>query len=202
MIDLGPLLRDPRYARMCAAHTSNEGNLLEYTEQPIAEAQAATIGWALATYCPLPRRVVETGTNKALFGLLLAHMLPPDHAWSYRTCDINPDAARAVAVLHGGPIDARFVWGPSAIALPELLAEGVPDLAWVDGDHSMPGCLTDLHLLNMAGCPLILVDDAYGEAGVANALRTFIDNGAPYVWRASPFAAADSRGIAVLTRTA
>lgn len=200
---LDRILTDPLYTALVSSHAAPDGNLLQYSDNATAAAQCATIAWAIEQYAPRPRAVVETGTNKALFGLLLTHVLPVDHRWSLHTIDINPEAARAVAALNAAcrGVDAHFYAGDSRAALPRVLREVAPDLAWVDGDHSAEGCLADLRALDAARVPLILVDDATLLPEVAQALYTFLAE-AHYAAAHSPHAAADSRGIAVLVRYA
>lgn len=200
---LDRILADPLYTALTTSHASPEGNLLQYSDNATAAAQCATIAWAVQQYAPRPRVVVETGTNKCLFALLLTHVLPVEHRWELHTIDINPEAGRAVLALNAAlrGVNATFYAGDSRAVLPRVLRTVAPDLAWVDGDHTAAGCLADLLALDAARVPLILVDDARLLPEVAEALYHFLAE-APYAAAHSPYAEADSRGIAVLVRYA
>lgn len=199
---LRSLLADPTYHALCAvAGLNDQGNLLERTDPATAEAQVEIIRWALWRLGKPPTWVVETGTNRALFGFLLSRIAPAPCLLD--TIDPDPASAQAVAVLNAMQRRVRAVFhrAPSSVALPVVLGRGAPDLAWVDGDHSEQGCLDDLWALSRAGTPMILVDDAHGEAGVRAALDAFL-SAAPYVRERPPWplGEGDSRGIAVLVR--
>lgn len=196
------LLADPLYARLIAAVDSGEGNLLERTTRQEAAAQVATIAYALAILPNPPAVVVEVGANKALFGLLLTHLLPPHHPWLYLTCDVNPESGQAVALLDRADRNVRGVYwhGDSRETLPQMLAalDGPPDLAWVDGEHTEAATLAALRDLAASGCPLILVDDVSAIAQVQDAVTAFLAE-APYD-RLECALPGQQRGIAILVR--
>lgn len=196
------LLADPLYARMIAAVDSDEGNLLERTTRQEAAAQVAIITYALSLLPHPPAVVIEVGTNKALFGLLLTHMLPPHHPWLYLTCDVNPESSAAVALLDRSDRNVRGVFwhGDSREALPSMLAalDAPPDLAWVDGEHTEAATLAALRDLDAAGCPLILVDDVIAISQVHDAVTAFLGE-APYA-RLDSMLPEQQRGVAMLVR--
>jgi hypothetical protein len=197
---LASLVHAPAYHALRAVTGLNDqGNLIERTQVETAAAQVEIIRWACWRAC-YPAWVVETGTNRALFGYLLSRILD---TCILDTCDIDPAAGHAVAVLNAmqRTVHARFHHGPSIETLPGILARGTPGLAWVDGDHSDAGCYGDLAAMAEAHVPFVLVDDADSEPGVKTALARFLE-WAPYVRETPPYplAVGDARGIAVLVR--
>ena len=127
------------YKALCPVHDSNEGNTLEIIDPATAEAQIEFHRWALAKVrgewngVNSFLEVLEVGTNKGMFGLLLWHIDP--HA-RLTTMDVNPDAKQAVEFLREFGLDARFYLGSSIDVLPELLKKRLLfDYAWIDGDH-------------------------------------------------------------------
>jgi len=200
---LRSLQQDPLYQALCAVSGINtHGNLLERTDPATAESQVETIRWALWRLGEPPAWVVETGTNRALFGYLLSRIAAAPLMLD--TIDPEPRSLQAVATLNAMQDRVRAVHhcGLSGDLLPLILRRGVPGLAWVDGDHSEQGCIDDLIALADAHTPMILVDDAdHGEPGVQAAIARFL-NEAPYTREAPPWALTegDRRGIAVLMR--
>lgn len=198
------LLADPLYARLVAAVDSDEGNLLERTTRQEAAAQVALIAYALGFLPAPPAVVLEIGTNKALLGLLLTHLLPPHHPWIYATCDVNPESEQAVALLDRAARNVRGVFwhGDSRIAVPQMLAAigSPPDLAWLDGEHTEEATLAALRDLAASGCPLILVDDALSIDAVHRAVAAFLKD-APYAQLPAALPG-QHRGVAILLRNA
>lgn len=152
-------LRDqPVYHKLLEANKSFEGNLLEYSASELSiEAQVEFLRWALAR-AGYPWLIVETGTNKGLFGYLLAQLL---ESFTLFTFDVDPRAAKAVEILEQAYPDAflfEFIAGDTKLTLPEKCPEGAL-FAWVDGGHDCETAYSDLSVLMSRGVPWIAVDD-------------------------------------------
>ena len=199
---LDRILADPRYALQVAAFDTNEGNLLERTERHTAAAQLAVLTWVVSSVGP-PKIVVETGTNKALFGLTLTHLLPEGYVWRYLTCDPNSASAVAVQALteRTPGLTATFYHGASQDRLDEMLEDAgePPHLVWIDGDHSEDGATFDLVAAMDAHAVTICVDDVLLIPAVKDALDTVMAARSDYM-RVQLGIPGDTRGTVVLAR--
>lgn len=201
---LQSLINDPTYHALCAVQGlgTEEGNLLERTEGRTAESQIEVIRWAIWRAGMAPSVVAETGTNRAMFGFLLSRIAPMPCV--LHTCDPEEASGRCVATLNAMQNRVRGIFHPgtSRDVLPTI-ASMCPDIAWIDGDHSELGALSDLVTLAEAATPLLMVDDAIGIPDVGRAVARFLA-AAPYVqeYPPHPLASGDTRGIAILVRRA
>jgi hypothetical protein len=199
---LDRLLSDPRYALQVSAFETNEGNLLERTERHTAAAQLAVLTWVVSSVGP-PKIVIETGTNKALFGLALSQMMPDGYTWRYLTCDPNSASAVAVQALaeRTPGLTATFYHGASLDRLDGMLEDAgePPHLVWIDGDHTGDGATFDLVSAMDARAVTILVDDVTLIPGIKEALDAVLASRQDYL-RVQLGIPGDTRGIVVLAR--
>jgi Methyltransferase domain len=177
------------YKALCQVHDSNEGNTLELIDDTTAEAQVEFHRWALGMVRaenPDGIEVLEIGTNKGMFGLLLLHLDPLAGLY---TIDVNPLAEQAVNALCKAGLDATFECGPSHEVLPTL-HKGYA-YAWVDGHHGSAEAFADLQWCNSLQVPWVAVDDTVYPT-VSDAITTWLSN-APYEEVLNPFLAHDLR---------
>ena len=193
------------YKALCLSMDSPHGNLLERTSDETAEAQTEFLRWALAQ-CHTDA-ILETGTNKGLFGYFLSLIVFPSK-WEcdLTTCDINPMSATQVAILNRGQcrVRARFVEGDTRTTLANFHYPDYFDFAWIDGGHDYDTALSDLIKCNSLKIPFIAVDDTIdahepGETDVRRAVDEFCEHWM-YELVPNPFAAHDSRGAVLLRR--
>jgi hypothetical protein len=192
MLFLDYLRGTDTYKQLCAVHDSNEGNTLEIIDDATAEAQIEFHRWALALVRaenPEGIEVLEIGTNKGMFGLLLLHVDPLAGLY---TMDINPRAGDAARELNHSGLDVEFERGDSAVLLQELtVSRGYFNYAWVDGDHREEPALADLMGCDRLKIPFVAVDDTAYDS-VASAVASWLSK-APYEEIPNPFIPADAR---------
>ena len=174
-------------------HDSDEGNTLEIVDDTTAEAQAEFHRWALAMVMAEAQygiHVLEVGTNKGMFGLLLMNINP---SVTLYTIDINPQAKQAAEILEEFDLLTIFYCGDSAVLLKELKVSSAPAFhyAWVDGHHGEDEALSDLMGCDRLRIPWVAVDDTAYET-VAAAIERWLA-AAPYVEVPNPFLDHDSR---------
>jgi hypothetical protein len=179
----------PIYQELCAVHDSDEGNTLELVDDTTAEAQVEFHRWALSMVRaenPDGIEVLEIGTNKGMFGLLLWQVDPLAGLY---TIDVNPRAGDAAEALYSAGLDVEFECGDSAEVLPYLTAPF--SYAWVDGHHGEDEALADLMGCDRLKIPWVAIDDTSYET-VASAIERWLA-AAPYVEVLNPFIAHDTR---------
>ena len=190
--------------------TSTEGNLLELTDANTCTIQVETIakylrpatrrcynqweGSITAESRPL-LRVVETGTNKGMFGLLLHSLIP--HQFHLTTYGDEQASAEAVRLLAADGVQAQFVHGNS---VETFTKDNDPyDFAWIDGGHDYDVAVSDLQHAMELGIPYILVDDAKLHS-VDAAISTALNSHPTYRRTQNPLWDLDPRGIAILLK--
>lgn len=189
------------YRELCLSMDSPHGNLLERTSDETAEAQTEFLRWALA------KRdvdwVLETGTNKGLFGYFLSLV---KHTCELTTCDSNPICERQVRILNAGQqsVRAKFMCGDTRTTLSQLEGQYF-DFAWIDGGHDYDTALSDMIKCNSLKMPFIAIDDTIdahepGETDVRRAVDEFCEHWM-YELVPNPFAKHDSRGAVLLKAT-
>jgi predicted O-methyltransferase YrrM len=190
------LRAQPLYRRLRDGFDSVEGNLLEVTDDQTATAQVEALQWAIARAAP--RAVLETGTNKGYFGYLLAHIT---RDVTLHTFDGDPRCERQARILNEGQarVRVRFTLGDTKQT---LAAFAEPDIgfAWIDGGHDEATAASDIGHAMRLGVPLIAVDDTLIMGETARAVDSALAAHKGYQRLEHPFAAADSRGIALLAR--
>ncbi len=182
----------PAYTKLINVHKTGEGNLLELTDTSTVEAQISFFIWALSKARVLS--VLEIGTNKGLFGLLLSILRPNV---DLTTIDINPDSILAADILNS-EVDLSYVYffcGDSTKILPNI--HDVYDFAWVDGNHNYEYALSDLRHCARLSIPYIAIDDTNMKS-VAQAVETFLAEGV-YKEIENPFISRDSRKARLFT---
>src|SRR6516162_8122091 len=90
------------YRQLCRVPGTRDGNLLEATDDAIAEAQVEFLRWALRLAGA--GTVIEVGTHKGMFGYLLSLVC---HGIEMHTIDSNPAAGQAVEILNRGQDNVR-----------------------------------------------------------------------------------------------
>jgi hypothetical protein len=179
------------YKHLRSVPATRDGNLLEYTDDRTAEAQTEFLRWAL--HLAGPQVVLETGTNKGMFGYLISLLLK---GVVLHTLDANPQAAKAVDILNCQQPNVRccFYEGDSRVTFPALNVGA--RFAWIDGGHATEVAISDLLQCYRLKVPFIGVDDtAYST--VKNAVDYFLDH-TSYKVIPNPFIYHDSRKAVLL----
>lgn len=176
------------YRKLCGVIASDDGNLLEQTNDQLAEAQVEFLRWALQM--ARPRLILETGTDKGFFGYLLSWLLEDAEL---HTFDIRPEAERVVALLNAEQHNLRcfFYLGDSRES---LLRFTVPvQFAWIDGGQSTDAVISDLLQCYRLRVPYVAVDDtAYRPVRKA---IDYVQLHLPYRGLPSPFEEGRRRAI-------
>ncbi len=181
----------PLYKELCTLTDSPHGNLLERTSDATAEAQTEFLRWALNLSHAVT--IIETGTNKGMFGCLLSVI-------AYRgvllsTIDQWDQSFRATqAIKDSGQIAIRFHHGDSRKCLAAF--KQTANFAWIDGGHEGDVPLSDLLNCHRLRVPYVAVDDTV-EPDVGAAVQNVIDRGL-YEIIPNPFAAHDKRNAVLL----
>jgi predicted O-methyltransferase YrrM len=181
------------YELLRGVHNSDEGNILEITDERTAEAQIEFMRWVMAEM--YPRNILEIGFNKGMFGLLL-HFIRPH---SYLTAiDINPKAASAANILNQyTTTDVDFMCGSSQEIVPNL--QSLYDLVWIDGEHSYFGAYTDLCNVSENSARVILLDDT-NMPSVYNAYNDWLNTTVEYREIVNPYIDYDARKARIFVR--
>jgi len=183
----------PVFHQLAATYETEEGTLLEHADELTMLRQLQAIRHAV--WLAQPRRVLETGTAKGLFGYVLAHLVPQA---TLHTFDLDPRSAAAVKLLGDAypSLRIRFTAGDSRRTLARFRQPGI-GLAWIDGGHDHETALSDLRHAMRLRIPLIAVDDMAMHTVAAAVADALAANGA-YREMENPFREGDSRGIAFL----
>jgi predicted O-methyltransferase YrrM len=184
------------FRRLAGTYDTVEGNLLERADATTTEAQLEALRYAL--HRASPRRVLETGTNKSLFGYVLAHLIRDVDLYTF---DGDPRCAAGVALLNAGQANVRahFTLGDTKQTLPAFDAAGV-DFAWIDGGHDEATAHSDIRQAMRLGVPLMAVDDVRIMPEVARAIAAALRAQPAYQVLDNPYYPHDGRGIVLLHR--
>lgn len=191
----------PIYAKLSATRESNEGNLLELTDDSTAISQIETIERGLRRAVAAANgerlRIVETGTNKGMFGLLLSHIAPGARLWTF---DDQPGGQLAAEILdRETDLDVTFCLGDSVATFTfDAIGGAPPHLAWIDGGHDATPALSDVSRAMAFGAATILVDDT-NMPQVESAINTALATHPDYT-REPNTLTSDARRIAILSR--
>lgn len=190
------LRRQELFLRLAATYETVEGNMLERADARTTAAQVEAIRYALRL--ARPRAVLETGTNKSLFGYVLSQLA---RDITLHTFDGDPRAAPGVELLNAGQSRVRsvFTLGDTKETLARLDAEDI-GLAWIDGGHDEATAASDLGHAARLGVPLIAADDARTMPEVSRAVERLLAERDDYEPFPNPFYRHDARGIVFLRR--
>jgi hypothetical protein len=179
------------YRQLCRVPATDDGNLLEHTDDKIAEAQTEFLRWALQL--ARPKVLLETGTQKALFGYVVSLLL---RDVVLHTLDCHPGAAQAVSVLNAGQGNVTCVLhaGDSRVTFPGLSVPAA--FAWLDGSTQHEIVLSDLLQCYRLRVPYVAVDDT-AYLSVRKAVDYTLDH-FPYAIIENPFRENDRRGAMLL----
>lgn len=190
------LRRQELFRQLAATYDTVEGNMLERADPRTTAAQVEAVRYALRL--ARPRAVLETGTNKSLFGYVLSQLA---RDVTLHTFDGDPRAAAGVELLNAGQSHVRsvFTLGDTKQTLAELDAEGI-GFAWIDGGHDEATATSDLLHAARLSVPLIACDDARTMPEVGRAIEQLLAGRDDYEPLANPFYQHDARGIRFLRR--
>jgi len=190
------------YRELAATFESREGNLLEKSDPATIAAQVRAMQWAVEQ-CR-PRVVLETGTNKAMFGYVLSIILPHPNPLPMGegvvlyTFDIDHRAGVAAAALADAVTGMR-VWFTLGDTNETLKNFDEPiDLAWIDGGHDAKTAYNDITQAMRLGAQWILIDDAKQMASVMVAVLSAMADRPDYERVEHPWLPQDARGVAML----
>ena len=192
------LRRQDLFRQLAATYDTVEGNMLERAGARTTAAQVEAVRYALRL--ARPRAVLETGTNKSLFGYLLSQLA---RDLTLYTFDGDPRTARGVEILAAAQSNVRpvFALGDTKQTLADFDAEGI-GLAWIDGGHDEATALSDLRHAARLAVPLVAVDDARTMPEVGRAVARLLAERDDYEPLTNPFYQHDERGIVLLRRRA
>ena len=188
---IGNIQNSEVFRKMSTAFEDGRGNLLDISDEQTMQAQVAYLTHLIRTI--RPNKVLEVGTNKGMFGLLLAHLRSES---SLDTFDINHESS--TSLKHLQPFyNVRFFFGDSKEIL--SLYNDTADFAWIDGGHATDVVLSDLRNMNRLKVPFIALDDCKLDE-VKESIDTFVQESG-YSIRVNPWWDDDPRGILLLRRT-
>ncbi len=209
MTNLQQWSQHPLYRQLTEVFSTPEGNLLEVTDYATAQAQIDFFRYALLK--SRPRKVMETGTNKGLFGFALFHLiseeaLPPVRLYTF---DINEKSAECIRLLNQSQnvVRSQFFHGDTKQTLLHFHEPNI-DLAWIDGGHDDATAYSDLSHAIRLGIPYIAVDDIKtfpyspddpGAPHLAAVVSRILQEHPKYKQIPNPFYDRDSRGAILLT---
>lgn len=195
MLFLDYLRNQPIYHQLTQVHNTNEGNLLEITDQRTAEAQIEFMRWAIRQV--KGSNFLEIGTNKGLWGFLLSHIRNIAYL---TTVDVNPDSERAAEILKASTLNqVLFINGSSIEVLPTL-TPGDYDFLWLDGNHNYDYTLQDLRNAVDLRIPFIAIDDT-NMGSVQQAINDWLQTTQiVYHEVVNPFIQYDSRKVRLYKR--
>lgn len=179
------------FNRLTAAHTINEGTLLERQDDPEILAQIRTIAWAYQV-AGSPVEVLEIGTAKGFFAMVLNSLNPKAEL---TTCDLNPKSSGPAAIMSEKMV-VRFFNMKSAEFWRCLPIASQPGFAWIDGGHDYNTAKMDTSEAMNIGIGMILVDD-FDMVQVRQAVMDCVGDSS-YELIESPFK--PKRQIAILKR--
>lgn len=200
------------FARLQQARQVQHGTLLECWPpndalQESIRYRVDSLAWALShaqdgMRDDDVRHLIETGTAKGYFALLVQHVVRAP--WRLVTCDVSPAVVESVSVLHGSEMPVDFVLGDSLVVLPEQLRERngtVWTFAWVDGCHDYQHALGDISAVLSCDHPprWVAVDDAV-ERDVALATNEALVRFPAYELTQGPWENHDHCRMKFLTR--
>lgn len=180
----------PLYGDLCELTFSPHGNLLERVSDETVEAQTEFLRWALEI--ARPTVIVETGTNKGMFGCFLSAAW---HGCHLVTHDVWPEAEMsAVMIRDNGRISVDFRLGDSRDTLPGMACKA--GFAWIDGGHERDVPLADLVNCSRLGIPYVAIDDTV-EPDVGMAVDIVVGDRL-FELVPNPFSAHDGRKAVLL----
>ena len=195
------MTRKQLYAKLCALNPSTEGNLLEHNSDSERELQTEILTyWVDAGLeCDCGAGILETGTNKGLFGyFLLSHVADACHLHTFCNDPISEEAVELLRQYKPRRHQYTFTLGDTRDTLPTFNEDIC--FAWIDGGHEYPVALSDIQHAMRLEVPVIAIDDAKMPS-VAEAIQTAaVDSDYSIIythrWHRQ------ERGIVVLLKTA
>jgi len=120
-----------------------------------------------------PKRILETGTNKAQFCYVVKLLFPECHITTF---DIHEWCQGHVNMVleETNTKDIHFILGDTLETLTNF--DGDFDCAWVDGGHSYEVCMSDLKQCERMKIPNLLIDDWVFCPEVKRAVIDFVEN--------------------------
>jgi predicted O-methyltransferase YrrM len=150
--------QDPTFQKLAALFNDGEGNTLDVVSEQVSIAQTTFILKILDLV--RPGVIVETGTNKGMFGFLISHFVR--RGTVLYTFDIKPISATAAGILEmETPLKVHFYLGDSQITFTQF--SGFVDLVFVDGFHAYSHSKADILNAVRCGAKYIIVDDTNVE---------------------------------------
>lgn len=170
------------YRMLISCDNRTEGNILENTDTATMRNQVNGLKWFLKQ--ARPDVVLETGTNKGLFGLLVSELT---NARKLYTFDIDARSSKTAKILsENTDLDVSFILGNSKTTLSSFSPNESIQFAWIDGGHSYDVCLSDLNNCSRLNIKYIAVDDTSSQP-VHDACRMFQELNKQYICIESPY---------------
>jgi hypothetical protein len=152
-------------------HPSNEGSLFNNPNEDSKKEQIRFITEAIKYIGP--KNLLETGTDKGFFDLFILDLLPDANIITFDQWEPSEKAVSILNKRYGDRI--TFIKGDTNITFVNFDTKDRIDLAYIDGDHSHKGCLSDLNNCKRLNIVNILIDD-YSIPSVKGAVDTFCSN--------------------------
>ncbi|MFC0213923.1 class I SAM-dependent methyltransferase [Paenibacillus chartarius] len=186
------------FRTLVSLHPSPEGNILEFTDAETASAQIEFFRYIIASL--QPTKILETGTNKALFAYLLSHILPKP-ATLY-TFGLEPESGKCVNYLNSiqNKLQIKFYQGDSKQTLPHFHEQGI-EFAWVDGGHDEVTAYSDIVNCVRLNIPYIAIDDLRHSPHLQAVVQRVLNEYPNYKYGENPFYHKDSRGAVLIVRS-
>lgn len=173
------------YKLLTSLFSDSEGNLLEISSGNTTLSQVLILINLLRSL--KPKTIIETGTNKGLFALLVKYILP-DFVKLY-THDMHKESAEVPKILGEW---VTFIPGDTRKTMNELSVEDV-DFAWIDGGHDRDVFETDILNCDRLKVKVIAMDDCKTMPFVTEVLNKYTS----YTEIKNPYYDKDDRGIRI-----
>jgi hypothetical protein len=184
------------YRQLAGQHQSRQRSLLENADDRTLAAQFDTlrseVAWSRA------RRVLETGTNKAMLGYCLSRFATGITLFTF---DRDPLCIGAVEILNRSQASVQgiFTPGDTKQTLPDFVETDI-DLAWIHGDQDLATVSSDIEQAMRLHVKTILLNDVRMMPDIAAAAKNALAAHPEYSKAAVPLSRYDSRGLMVLRR--
>jgi predicted O-methyltransferase YrrM len=190
------LRREGVYGQLMDGYEARPNGILECGDDRTHAAQVEILRAEMALN--RTRRVLETGTNKAMLGYLLSHL---GAGITLFTFDSDPRCNEAVEILNRSQTRVRaiFTAGGTGETLKNLTETDI-DLACIHGGRELATVPAELEQAMRLRAKTILVNDTKAAPEIAAAVRGTLAGHPEYVHARVPLSKYDLRGLAVLRR--
>jgi len=190
------LRRQGLYRQLADSYQTRSQGVLEHGDDRTRAAQVQILRAELAR--SRARRIIESGTNKALLGYLLSHLGTNITLFSF---DRDQRCQEAVEILNRSQTNVRTIVtvGDTKQTLAEFNQTDI-DLGWIQGQPDFATVLSDIEHAMRLHVRTILINDTKIVSEVAAAVEEALALHREYLSQIPPLGKYDSRGLLVLYR--